>query len=160
MGVFIFMILIETSVFHLLLSKWNNKIAWWFSGVSLYAAIQAFGIARSIVRRPIQIIESQLFIPYGILAETTLALKDIRSIKSYDKQLSGQTLNCLSPFSKLEEPNILIELVKPYYIDKIYGGKKQFSFLLINVDHKDLFFETIQQLLNSPADVINKRAGS
>jgi hypothetical protein len=161
MGIFIFMILIEASVFHLLLAKWNETTAWAFSGVSLYAGIQAFGIARSIIKRPIQITEDQVFIPYGILSETTFDLKDILSIKTYDKQLAtAQNSTCLSPFAKIDEPDVIIELGRPYHIEQIYGGRKKFDLLLINVDNKVLFIERIQKLLDSSYDAINKPAES
>jgi hypothetical protein len=160
-GVFIFMILVETSVFHLLLAKWNPKIAWWFSGLSLYAALQALGIARSITKRQIQIIEGQLIIPYGILAQTTLNLCDILSIKTYERQAAfNGDLKCLSPFKKIEAPDTIIELAKPYYIEGIYGSKKKFDLLLINVDEKDLFIGRVQRSLNSLADPANELAES
>ena len=148
-GVFIFMILIETFVFHLVLTKWNTKIAWVISGISIYGAVQAFGIAKSIVKRPIQIIGYQLIIPYGILAETTINLEDILSINNYDKGVvTNGSLKCLSPFKKIEDPNVVIELSKPYYIDGIYGSKKSFNQLLINVDRKESFIEKLRSLLN------------
>jgi hypothetical protein len=147
-GVFIFMILVETSVFHLLLAKWSVKVAWLFSGLSLYAALQAYGIARSICKRPVQIIGDKILIPYGILAETTIDLKDIARAAVHDKQVVlGENVRCLSPFKKIEEPNILLNLTQLHYIDGIYGSKKAFDQLLISVDERDAFLEEIDKLM-------------
>jgi hypothetical protein len=146
-GVLIFMILIETSVFHLLLAKWNVKVAWLVSGISVYAALQAFGIARSILKRPIQIINNRLIIPYGILAETAFDINDMASIGRYNKQLTDiENLRSLSLFKKLEEPGIILHLTKTHYIDGIYGSRKAFDKLLIHVDEKEVFIKQLQLL--------------
>jgi hypothetical protein len=146
-SVFIFMIMIETFVFHLLLGRWSEKAAWALSGLSFYAALQAFGIARSILKRPIQINNDQLIIPYGILAETTINLKDIVSVEAYNKQsITGENLKALSPFKKLEEPDIILNLIRLYHIEGIYGNKKVFDQLLINVDEKEVFINQLKAL--------------
>lgn len=149
-SVFIFMIIVETFAFHLLLAKFSTKIAWIVSIISIYAAVQAFGIAKSIIKRPIKIIEDRIIIPYGILAETTLYLDDILYVKNYNKEapLNG-TLKCISPFKKIEEPNIIIKLVKPYLIEGIYGSQKSFDYLLINVDEKKSFIDLLQKPFDS-----------
>lgn len=149
-GVFIFMILLEAAIFHLLLAKWSTKTAWVLSGVSVYAAIQAFGITRSIIKRPIRIIEDQLLIPYGILAETTLNLKNILSVQIAPKSIpTDENSKCLSPFKKIDEPNIVIYLNKPYHIEGIYGSKKTFETLFINVDESESFIAQVQLLIKS-----------
>ncbi|WP_259071554.1 hypothetical protein HDF24_00040 [Mucilaginibacter sp. X4EP1] len=146
-GVFIFMILIETFVFHLLLQKWSGKVAWIVSGISFYAVLQAFGIARSILKRPIQINDDRLVIRYGILAETTIDLKDIISAEIYNKQsVTGENLRALSPFKKLEEPDIILNLSQPYYIEGIYGSRKIFDQLLISIDEKEVFLKQFREL--------------
>ncbi|TWJ03226.1 hypothetical protein JN11_00763 [Mucilaginibacter frigoritolerans] len=149
-GVFIFMILIEASVFHLLLQKWSGKVAWVVSGLSFYAVLQAFGILRSILKRPIQINDSQLVVPYGILAETAFDLTDIASVEIYNKvSITGENLRGISPFKKIEEPDIILNLTKAYYIEGIYGKKKAFDQLLINVDEKEVFLKQLQLLTAS-----------
>ncbi len=152
-GVFIFMILLEATIFHLLLAKWNLRAAWVLSGLSVYAAIQAFGITRSIIKRPIRIIGDQLLIPYGILAETTLNLKDILSVQIAGKSImTDENSKCLSPFKKIDEPNTVIYLNKPYHIDGIYGSKKSYEILLINVDESESFIAQVQLLIRSDTD--------
>jgi len=147
-GVFIFMIALETSVFHLLLAKWSIKAAWIITGVSVYAVLQAFGIARSLLKRPIKIIDKQLIIPYGILAETAFNVNDIITIESYNKQTIGsENLKCLSPFKKIEEPDIILYLTQTHCIDGIYGSQKVFDKLLINVDEKEVFIKQLQLLM-------------
>jgi hypothetical protein len=149
-GVFIFMIMVETFVFHLLLQRWSEKIACSVSGLSFYAALQAFGIAKSILKRPIQINDDQLIIPYGILAETVIDLKDIVSVEAYNKQsITGENLKALSPFKKLEEPDIILNLTQLYHIEGIYGSKKAFDQLLINVDEKEVFIKQVKVLLDT-----------
>jgi hypothetical protein len=148
-GVFIFMILVEATVFHLLLARWSAKAAWSLSAISLYAAIQAFGVARSISKRPIQIIGHRLIIRYGILAETTINLNDVLSVGMTNKPLIiNENSKYLSPFKKIEEPNIVIQVNKLHYIEGIYGSKKLFDTLLINVDEKESFVAQMQLLLN------------
>lgn len=158
-GVFIFMLLIETTILHLLLAKWNSKVAWLLSGLSFYAALQAFGIARSIVKRPIQITDEQLIIRYGILAEATIDLNDILSIEVLGKSvLEKGNIKYISPFRKIENPNIIIRVSYVNNIDRIYGSKKPFDVILITVDERHFFVEQTQFLLKTREDGINKMA--
>ena len=55
MFVLIFSIAIETFAIHLLLLKWSETAAWILTGISIYTAIQVFGLAKSITQRPIVI---------------------------------------------------------------------------------------------------------
>lgn len=152
-SIFIFMILVETTVFHLVLAKWSTKAAWILTTLSLYAAMQAFGIARSICNRPLKITTNRLIIPYGILAETAIDFAAILSVTIADKSaIANGEVKCLSPLKKIEEPNVLIRLNTTCCIEGLYGSKKPFGQLLINVDEKDAFIAQMQLLLKPFAD--------
>jgi hypothetical protein len=144
-GVFIFMILVETSVVHLLLAKWSIKAAWALTAISIYTALQAFGIAKSICSRSIQIGDGHIFIPYGILAETCIDLRAIISVEIYNKSNPGdkEVLAYISPLRKIEEPDVILTLAKTHWIEKIHGGKKPFCRLVISVDNKELFLKQV-----------------
>lgn len=146
-GIFIFMILLETTVFHLLVARLSVKAAWVLTSLSLYAALQAFGIARSVCMRPVEINGDRLIIPYGILAETTINLRDVLSIEIVRPGTAPENAICLSPFKKMEEPDVLLKLGRTCTIDGIYGSEKTFEALLIRVDEREEFVRVTQRLL-------------
>lgn len=54
-GVFLFLVVIETFVVHLLLVQWSTTIAWVLTFLSVYAGFQILSILRSMKLRPILI---------------------------------------------------------------------------------------------------------
>lgn len=144
--VLIFMTLIETSVFHILLAKWNTTAAWLLSGLSIYMAIQVFAIIRSIIKRPISVEKKSLELRYGILNETSIDYKDIDSIMVFTNFIHKEdNIRKLSPLGALENHNILITLKKEYTLIGLYGIKKTFTKLAFHVDKQDEFLGLIKK---------------
>lgn len=149
-GAIIFLIGIETFVFHLLLSKWSLTAAWIFSGISIYTAIQMFGFARSLSNRPISINEKYLSLRYGILTEVDITLSDIESIELSKKPIEqGGLTKKLSPFGELESHNVIITLKEENTLTGIYGIKKKFKAIGLHIDEPTEFKEKINNALQS-----------
>ncbi|MEM9834642.1 MAG: hypothetical protein AAF944_28715 [Bacteroidota bacterium] len=134
LGALIFMIIIETLVFHLLLVKWNIIIAWILSGLSIYTALQVFGFARSLSKRPISIGEDHLGLRYGISNEADIPLVDIEKVELTSQSVEGADFVKLSPLGELESHNVVIWLKEESIMTGLYGTKKKFRIIGLHVD--------------------------
>ena len=140
MIVIIFLVAIETVVFHILLAKWSNIAAWILTFISIYSGIQIFGFLKSMFKRPISIENNKLFLRYGIMNETIINIEDIESIEvsSKDVELNKETRK-LSFLGELESHNLIIRLKKENTIIGLYGMKRKFKNITFHVDDKVKF---------------------
>ncbi|WP_154402297.1 hypothetical protein [Mucilaginibacter endophyticus] len=153
-GVLIFMVAIETTAFHLLLSKWSPKIAWVLTLISIYAGLQLWGMARAFFKRPIEITGDSLILRYGLLSETTVPLKNIAVLEAAGPSAENRSeLQPLSPLKKLDSFNLVLKLHEPGRLYFIYGKVKNYRELAFHVDNKTLFREVLnEKLAMSAAD--------
>jgi len=151
LGAFIMAIAIETVAFHFLLDSWNTTVAWVFTILSIYTAVQVFGIAKSLSQRPLVLNENKLILRYGILSETEIHLSDIASIEMNKKELPKEKLTkTLSPFGSLESHNIVLKLNKEQDLIGLYGVKRKCNTVAFHVDEPERFVETVQQYIREP----------
>ena len=145
----IFLIAIETLAFHLVLARWNMTIAWIFSGISLYSGIQILGFTKSMLSRPHSIDNDRLYLRYGMMNETIIAMEDIVSIDLSTKELESNThTRSLSALGSLEGHNVVIRLKKENTLVGLYGIERPFTTLGVHVDNKQDFKDEIDRVLN------------
>ena len=144
----IFIVAIETFVFHILLAKWSDLAAWILTFLSIYSAIQIFGILKSMFKRPISIENDKLYLRYGIMNESTIDLREIDSIEvsSKDIKLNKKTRK-LSFLGELESHNVIIRLKREHTLIGLYGIKKKYEVLALHVDDKIEFRNRINNAL-------------
>ena len=149
LGVFIFLIFIETFAVHLLLQQWSVTAAWILTILSIYTGFQVFAILKSISRRPISLEGDSLVLKYGIVSEATIPFDKIKSVHTPDKpiEFSGTTRH-LSPFKEIDGHNVVVELEDTLTIVGFYGIKKQAKTLAFHVDEKERFVEILQSELD------------
>lgn len=149
LGVTIFMIGIETAVFHLLLTKWSNTVAWMLTFLSLYSAIQIFGFLRSMYKRPISVENGRLYLRYGIMNEAVVSLKEIDSVEISSKDIEkNNECRKLSVLGAMESHNVIIRLNKESTLVGLYGIKRPFKVLALYVDDKYKFEDKINKALS------------
>jgi hypothetical protein len=134
---------IETVVLHLLIQQWNETIAWIFTIVSLYTALQLFGIIRSIKPRPIELLPDQLWLKYGILVDVHVPLAQITSIEKIKNGQAPEEIVALSPISTFEGCNLQLTSRKELTIIGLYGVKKRTHAIAFTVDQVDDFLEAL-----------------
>ncbi|AFM02636.1 hypothetical protein Fleli_0136 [Bernardetia litoralis DSM 6794] len=162
LGALIFIIAVETIAIHLLLAEWNVTIAWILSILSIYTGFQLLAFAKSFSKRPILIENDMLYLCYGIMSETEIELKNIKSIEISEKPLEelieieavesktkSKLYQKLSPLGNLEGHNIIIRLHEKTTLNGIYGIKKEFKVLAFHVDEKVEFTKQIENLIQS-----------
>ncbi|NVK49369.1 MAG: hypothetical protein HWE09_06345 [Cyclobacteriaceae bacterium] len=144
----IFLVIIETAIFHILLEKWSVTAAWILTFLSIYSGIQLFGFLKSMSRRPIVIENDRLFLRYGIMNETTIDLETIDSIEisSIDIELNHETRK-LSFLGEMESHNVIIRLKQENILYGFYGIKRKYRNLVLHVDDKNEFKDKINMAL-------------
>lgn len=150
LGVLMFMTFVEAGIVHLLVSRWNNVVAWIVTGLSLYSVVMLFGILKSIPRRLTTIEKENLVLRYGILSDANIRIDDIESIilSQKDLDLNDKLTKTLSPFSFLEGYNTIIKLKTEKQITGIYGFTKKVKKIGLNIDDKEKFKIEINKRLN------------
>lgn len=148
LGAVIFIVVIESIVFHLLIARWNIVAAWILTGLSVYTAIQLLGFAKSLFKRPIHFDDDNLFLKYGILNEVEIPLADIDTIelssKTLDEDFIGKTL---SPLGELESHNMILHLSEEHELVGLYGMKNKFKVIALHIDEPKDFKEKLESSL-------------
>lgn len=142
---FIFIVGIETFVFHILLMRWSNVAAWIFSFFSIYTAIQLFGFLKSIIKRPISIENNKLNLYYGIMNEAIIDIQQISSIEITSKDIEFNKE--MRKFSFLDSPNIIVKLKNENTMNGLYGMRRKFKSLALYVDNTAEFKKQIENAL-------------
>lgn len=159
LGAFIFIIGIETVAFHFLLALWNSSIAWVFTALSLYTAIQILGFAKSLSKRPISLTDDSLNLKYGIMNETKIPLVDIEHVELSSKPLLKNKLTKrLSPLGELESHNLIIHLKRENELIGLYGIRHNFKSIGMHVDKANVLKEKIDIKLRPETTCEEKKA--
>jgi hypothetical protein len=144
----IFIVAIETFVIHILVQRWNNTVAWIFTFLSIYSAIQILGLLRSMPKRPISIENGRLYLRYGIMNETTIELNKIESIILSSKDIEPTTeTRRLSILGELESHNLVIRLKEENTLYGLYGIKRKYKVLALYVDNKAEFLDQVNKYI-------------
>jgi len=144
----IFLIAIETMVFHIVLTKWSDVAAWVLTILSIYTAIQLLGFLKSILKRPISIDRNKLFLRYGFMNESTINITEIESIEISSKSIeANEQTRSLSILGELESHNVIIHLNKENTMEGLYGLKRKYKVLALYVDDKVEFVERVKNAL-------------
>lgn len=138
---------VETTALHFLVGRWSGVAAWILTGLSIYCAIQVFGLMKSIPRRPIVLTGTTLHVRYGFLGDTAIDLNDIRSVElvARDTPIDRETITRLSPFGH----NVIVHLKKENTIEGAYGTRKRYRSLALYVDGSRRFKERVDAVLRA-----------
>lgn len=149
LGALIFIIAIETVVFHYLLMSWSSVAAWTLSALSIYSGIQIFGFAKSLTKRPICVNEDSLALKYGILNEVEIPLEDIEAIELSGSPLAEDKLTrTLSPLGEMESHNVILHLKNEHTLTGLYGIKRNFRVLGLHIDEAEGFKKALHNKLD------------
>ncbi|MFH4966656.1 hypothetical protein V8G61_00515 [Gaetbulibacter sp. M240] len=147
----IFIATIETFVFHMLLAKWSDLLAWIVTILSIYCGLQLFGFLKSMFYRPLSIEDNKLLLRYGIMGESVIDLKNIDSIEISSKDIEPNTeTKKLSFLGSLESHNVIIHLKEENELFGLYGFKKKYKNLALFVDNKAVFANELNEVLGVP----------
>ncbi len=151
LGVIVFIILIETFVFHILLIRWNVTVAWVLTISSGYAAIQILGHIKAIRQRYSVIDENQLYLKYGLFGDIEIPLNDIEEVKLTSNDIEGKSrqVEKLALLKEIESHNVAIIFSKKLRVEKAYGISKECDAILLHIDDREEFAKKINNALQS-----------
>jgi len=143
---FIFIIVIETVVAHILISKFNPIIAIVCSYSSLYLVILFISILRSRKHFPIIVEDGILRLRYGYINNSTVKFSDIKSIELSRKSNNNELMK-LSAFKGVENHNIIIHFNCLQIITKVFGIQKEYESIGLYVDKPELLLKQVNYQL-------------
>jgi len=150
LGAFVFLIGIETVALHILLSLWSEVLAWVLTGLSIYTALQVFGFARSLARRPIAFHAGSLNLRYGILNEGEIPYDDIERVELSGKPLEEAPFaGLLSPLGELESHNVILHLKREVELAGLYGVRKRLRVIGLHLDEPRAFQHKLAQAIRA-----------
>jgi hypothetical protein len=149
LGVILFLLLIETSIAHLLLVRWNETLAWLIFISSLYAAVQIFGHLKALRQRTSEWAGNQLHLKYGLFGDIELDIRAISRIELTSNDVEDETRSVakLALLKELESHNVVIYFTGKQKIEKAYGVMKECDTLLVHIDDRQAFKDTINNAL-------------
>lgn len=149
LGAFVFLILMETFIAHILLARWNETVAWVLTILSAYTALQLFGYVRSLGKRPTVIGMDALKLRYGILAETEIPLGMIEKVELSRERIENfDNGRKISPFGEMENHNILLHLKEKQMLIGLFGTRREFKTLAIHLDEPEAFLKELNEKLS------------
>lgn len=147
---FLFIILVETVVLHILVQQWSVIAAWILSALSVYTCLQVFALSRSILKRAI-VIDSEkgeLLLRFGFFGETTIPLNMIEHIEINSSPLpKNKSILPLSPLTDLTPHNVFIKVKKELPLQQLYGFNKTYKGIAFYVDEKEDFVKRMQAVI-------------
>lgn len=143
-GVMVGIVLIETLAFHILISQWNEVVAWILTILSLTAAILVLGEYRASSLRPITVSQTAVTIRSGVRFAKTIAFSNIASIQKQEPTFEKKEL---MNFGVMGQASCWLIFEEPLEVDTAFGGTKHIRALGVSPDNEAKFKESIQNEL-------------
>ncbi|WP_226682986.1 hypothetical protein [Sutcliffiella horikoshii] len=145
--IIVFAILIsgEGVLFHYLLQKWNDVIAWVFTLLNVYGILYLIGFYKSTKHLPHMITQGKMIIRLGFQSSITLDIANIEQINRAKEIELGMKIPKSTYYSllKLDSPHLEIVLKEPVEMRGSYGIKKMVDKVVFRVDDRDGILEEI-----------------
>lgn len=135
------LIIIETFGAHFLIAKWNPLVAWILTILSIYTFVMLFAHLKAITRRPHKLNTDSIVLKLGLFGTTKIPFQKIEKIEfgsSINNELKANSCQ-FTPLGDMESYNTIIHLKNEHECSFMYGIKRKFKTILINVDDKELF---------------------
>lgn len=150
LSAFMFIILVEVFVLHILVQQWSPLAAWILTALSVYSCLQVFALVRAIKQRPIVLdtAKQALVLRFGFFSETTISIGAIKSVELSTGMLpEDKSIISLSPIGALTPHNVVVHLKEAATLQQLYGMEKTYKALAFYVDDKERFTKQLKELL-------------
>ena len=142
-GVFFFMMIIETTALHLLITRWSTAAAWVLTILSIYGILFLIADYNAAKKRPILVDDGHLYIRIAFRWHVVIPFENIKSI-SVGTEKNKEDKSYFRMVMAGSE-NIIIELFETQQAKGIYGITKNFSRLGLSIDDKKEFIASIPE---------------
>jgi hypothetical protein len=141
---FIFIIIVETIVAHILIAKWSLVAAVLSTYGSLYLIILFVSILRSRDHFPITVDDENLYLKSGYVNKSNVKFIDIDSIELSSKSNIPELMK-LAAFKGVESHNIIIHFKNTQTILKVFGVQKEYKSIGIFVNEPIKFINVVKE---------------
>jgi hypothetical protein len=131
-GLFVFLIAAETSILHLIVSRWSPLGAWITTGLSLWGALWLIGDAHALRMQPLRISDDGIAINLGVRWKIFIPKDAIASIGAPDETRALQA-------TVLGRKDVLIRTHRKLTAIGLFGRKREFDALVISLDRPEEF---------------------
>jgi hypothetical protein len=135
-GVILFALVVETGIFHLLLIQWSAVAAWILTGLSIYSLFFVLGDFNATRKRPVYFADEALVVRIGLRWRVTIPFAEIDSITL---RIPDKEKEDFANLIVAGEANTVIELKSEITAKGLYGMKKTFTTLALNMDDRHEF---------------------
>jgi len=147
-AVLVFIMFVETFALHLALSRWNDVVAWVFTGLSIYGVFFLTGDAKAVLRRPVYIDKDYLHIRTGLRWYAQIPLAEIGSVELISSMPKEEGA---VPLLLLGSPNILLRCTSPQTAIGYYGISRTFTSAGLAIDEYAAFKTLLEQEIQKAA---------
>jgi hypothetical protein len=144
-GVFVFLIGVESIGAHLVLQMWSVKAAWIVTTLDIYGVLWLLGDYQALRLRPTRIEGQTLFLSYGLRWRAAIPLAAITAIEPVHGEADWKRKDVLK-VAMLDEPRLLIRLAVPQTMYGIAGITRAFEAIAILTDD-DSFAEALREAM-------------
>lgn len=143
--VFSILIIGEGILFHYLLQKWNEVLAWIFTILNVYGILYLVGFYNSVKHLPHIITHEKMIIRLGFQSSITLDIANIEQINRAKEIELGMKIPKSTYYSllSLDTPHYELILKEPVEMRGFYGTKKKVDKVVFRVDDRDALLEEI-----------------
>jgi len=142
-GIFGFIIVAETIVFHYLIAQLNVYAAWVLTFSSIYLLMLIFAQVKATIIRPIEIIGDKLFIRYGVFGDAEIDLQNVASVETALSFSDEQ--DDLKKFAVFENCNTKIRLKEESTAYGFYRMKSKYRTLIFHADENEKLKKLIEE---------------
>ncbi len=147
LGVFYFLIALETVFLHLLIARWTVIGAWVLTALSIYGLLFLFADRNAVLRRPILLDPSTLHVRIGMRWRVAIPLEAIVSARIIGA--SEQPAPGSADLLLLGTSNVALDLDRELVATGLYGITRKFSQLRLAVDDREAFVKALNAARSS-----------
>jgi len=142
-GVFIFLIGVESVGAHLVVQMWSVKAAWIVTTLDLYGVFWLLGDFQALRLRPTRIEGDSLILNYGLRWRAEIPLSAIAAIEPVRGEADWKRKGVLK-MAMLDEPRLLIRFATPQTMHGIAGITRAFDAIAILADDDAGFADALR----------------
>lgn len=142
-GVFIFLIAVESTGAHLVVQMWSVKAAWIVTTLDIYGALWLLGDFQALRLRPTRIDGETLVLNYGLRWRAEIPLSAIAAIEPVRVEADWKRKSVLK-MAMLDEPRLLIRFAAPQTMNGLAGIKRTFDAIALLADDDAGFADALR----------------
>jgi hypothetical protein len=154
LAAFLFLLVAETIVVHILVSHWSVIAAWILTAPSLYLALQIAAHMKALFLRPIRITQDRLLLRCGVIGDAAIRLETISAIRvgASDGGSCADAVK-LAAAGELTSPNITLETDETATLNGLYGTRREFRAISFWADEPEVFMKRLAEAISGNVEI-------